>query len=219
MIEIRHISKKFRNRVAVDDVSLQMNTGIYGLVGPNGAGKTTLMRILATVLPMDQGEIQLGGKVVDQRTLRKYIGYLPQKFSFYKDLTLKEALVHVGFMKNMPKQNIDAEVQKVLQQVNLSERQNDRIGTLSGGMLRRLGIAQAILGDPEVLIVDEPTVGLDPEERKHFRRLLADIAENRIVLISTHIVEDIAEISTELIVMKNGKIIAEGTANEALAYL
>ena len=120
-------------------------------------------------------------------------------------------------MKNMPKQNIDAEVQKVLQQVNLSERQNDRIGTLSGGMLRRLGIAQAILGDPEVLIVDEPTVGLDPEERKHFRRLLADIAENRIVLISTHIVEDIAEISTELIVMKNGKIIAEGTANEALA--
>lgn len=101
----------------------------------------------------------------------------------------------------------------------MSERQNDRIGTLSGGMLRRLGIAQAILGDPEVLIVDEPTVGLDPEERKHFRRLLADIAENRIVLISTHIVEDIAEISTELIVMKNGKIIAEGTANEALAYL
>ena len=139
--------------------------------------------------------------------------------AYYKDLTLKEALVHVGFMKNMPKQNIDAEVQKVLQQVNLSERQNDRIGTLSGGMLRRLGIAQAILGDPEVLIVDEPTVGLDPEERKHFRRLLADIAENRIVLISTHIVEDIAEISTELIVMKNGKIIAEGTANEALAYL
>ena len=105
MIEIRHISKKFRNRVAVDDVSLQMNTGIYGLVGPNGAGKTTLMRILATVLPMDQGEIQLDGKVVDQRTLRNYIGYLPQKFSFYKDLTLKEALVHVGFMKNMPKQN------------------------------------------------------------------------------------------------------------------
>ena len=203
----------------MDDVSLQMNTVIYGLVGPNGAGKTTLIRILATVLPMDQGEIQLDGKVVDQRTLRKYIGYLPQKFSFYKDLTLKEALVHVGFMKNMPKQNIDAEVQKVLQQVNLSERQNDRIGTLSGGMLRRLGIAQAILGDPEVLIVDEPTVGLDPEERKHFRRLLADIAENRIVLISTHIVEDIAEISTELIVMKNGKIIAEGTANEALAYL
>ena len=214
MIEIRHISKKFRNRVAVDDVSLQMNTGIYGLVGPNGAGKTTLMRILATVLPMDQGEIQLDGKVVDQRTLRKYIGYLPQKFSFYKDLTLKEALVHVGFMKNMPKQNIDAEVQKVLQQVR-----NRLIRNLSKGYRQRVGIAQAILGDPEVLIVDEPTVGLDPEERKHFRRLLADIAENRIVLISTHIVEDIAEISTELIVMKNGKIIAEGTANEALAYL
>ena len=124
MIEIRHISKKFRNRVAVDDVSLQMNTGIYGLVGPNGAGKTTLMRILATVLPMDQGEIQLDGKVVDQRTLRKYIGYLPQKFSFYKDLTLKEALVHVGFMKNMPKQNIDAESFTAGEFVRKAERQD-----------------------------------------------------------------------------------------------
>lgn len=216
MIELRHISKKYGEKVAVNDVSLLLQDGMYGLLGPNGAGKTTLMRIMASVLCADSGKIIIDGKKSNQEGLRNQIGYLPQKFSFYKYLTVYESLYHVAYMKNMKKNNIKDAVDSVIEDVNLSEKRNDKIGTLSGGMLRRLGIAQAILGNPRLLIVDEPTAGLDPEERVRFRNLLSEICENRTVLISTHIVEDIEYICDNLIIMNNGKILFEKKYEQVL---
>lgn len=209
MIELKHISKRYGEKIALDDISLTFSDGMYGLLGPNGAGKTTLMRIMASVLELDSGEIIVNGKKNKQQNLRTQIGYLPQKFSFYKNLTVYESLEHVAYMKNVEKRSIKGSINRVLDEVNLSEKRNAKIGTLSGGMVRRLGIAQAILGNPQLLIVDEPTAGLDPEERVRFRNLLSEICENRTVLISTHIVEDIEFMCENLIILSNGRILIE----------
>lgn len=216
MIEVKDISKKYKRRVALENVSLQFHTGIYGLLGPNGAGKTTLMRILAAVLEFDSGEVLIDGQKVRQEALRSHIGYLPQKFSFYKGLTVEESLRHVAYMKNLKSEEIKFAVEQTLQEVNLTERRKERVGSLSGGMLRRLGIAQAVLGEPELLLADEPTVGLDPEERQRFRHLLSKISKDRAVLISTHIVEDVELISDNIIIMSEGRVLAQGACDHVL---
>lgn len=214
MIELKHISKNFGKKLVLDHVSMTFGDGMYGLLGPNGAGKTTLMRIMASVLEPDTGEIIVDGK--KSISLRAQIGYLPQRFSFYKYLTVYESLEHVAYMKNVEKHYIKDSVNQVLEAVNLDEKGKDRIGSLSGGMVRRLGIAQALLGNPRLLIIDEPTVGLDPEERARFKNLLAEICKNRTVLISTHIVEDVELICDNIIILNEGKIIVEKKCEQLL---
>lgn len=213
MIEIENISKKFGNKTALQNVNLSFEKGIYGLLGQNGAGKTTLMRILATVLSADSGEIRIDSQKYDRLAMRKEIGYLPQQFSLYKGLSVEESLKHIAILKEIRSADISEKVDEVLEAVNLTERKKSRIGSLSGGMLRRVGIAQALLGNPSLLIVDEPTAGLDPEERLRFRDLLTDIGNDRMTLISTHIVEDIEAVCDCVGILANGKVLAQGTQN------
>lgn len=206
MIELKNISKKYGNKIALEGISIQFKQGMYGLLGPNGAGKTTLMRILASVMEPDSGQIYMDDQRIPFGKMRQQIGYLPQHFSFYGNLTVEESLQHIAYLKNITKQHIADEVAGAMHDVHLADKANSLVSALSGGMLRRLGIAQAIIGSPRMLIVDEPTAGLDPEERVRFRNLLSEICENRTVLISTHIVEDIEFTCNEIIFLNHGKI-------------
>lgn len=214
MIEIENISKCFGKKVALKNVSLSFQSGICGLLGQNGAGKTTLMRILSTVLDADSGTIRLNGEICNKSHMRQNIGYLPQQFSMYKGLTVEESLRHISVLKNIAHKDALAEIYKVLEAVNLSDRRKSKIGSLSGGMLRRVGIAQALLGNPALLIVDEPTAGLDPEERLRFRDLLSDIGSDRMILISTHIVEDIEAVCDYAGILSHGIVLTQGTLEE-----
>lgn len=214
MIEIENISKQFGKKIALKNVNLSFKSGICGLLGQNGAGKTTLMRILATVLEADDGAIRVNGKKYNKEHMRQNIGYLPQQFSMYKGLTVEESLRHISVLKNIANADACTEIDKVLEAVNLSERRTNKIGSLSGGMLRRVGIAQALLGNPALLIVDEPTAGLDPEERLRFRDLLSDIGSDRMILISTHIVEDIEAVCDYAGILSNGMVLVQGTLDE-----
>ena len=189
-LAINNVTKQYGSFTALQGVDLQIEPGVFGLLGPNGAGKSTLMRILTTLQPADSGHIEYDGlSWQKQHLVRDIIGYLPQKFSLYKHLKVKEALTHVAVLKGI-KTPRDS-VQDVLHRVNLEEHQNKKIGALSGGMIRRLGIAQAILGNPQIMIVDEPTAGLDPEERIRFRNILQTLGTSKTIIISSHIVEDI----------------------------
>ncbi len=214
MIEIENISKCFGKKAALKNVSLSFQSGICGLLGQNGAGKTTLMRILSTVLDADSGTIRLNGEICNKSHMRQNIGYLPQQFSMYKGLNVEESLRHISVLKNIAHTDALAEIDKVLEAVNLSDRRKSKIGSLSGGMLRRVGIAQALLGNPALLIVDEPTAGLDPEERLRFRDLLSDIGSDRMILISTHIVEDIEAVCDYAGILSRGIVLAQGTLEE-----
>ncbi|MGE5673664.1 MAG: ABC transporter ATP-binding protein [Mycobacterium leprae] len=214
-IEIRHVTKRFLGGVvALDDVNLTIGPGMYGLLGPNGAGKTTLMRILATLLQPDQGTVTFGtidpGR--DPQAVRQLLGYLPQEVGFYRQLTGPEYLELVAGMKGVPRRQWAAQVQEVLERVHLADQRRKRIGQYSGGMKRRLGIAQALLGDPQVVIVDEPTAGLDPEERIRLRNLLADLSGNRTVMLSTHIVADVESVCNQLAVLNKGRVVYSGAA-------
>ena len=211
MLKIENISKKFGKNDVLKDVSLTLDTGVYGLLGPNGAGKTTLMRILSTIIPSDSGNVMYNGVEWNKvNTVRKYIGYLPQKFSLYKNLTVVEALEHIAMLKGLSKKSLSSEVSDVIHKVNLDQDKNKKIKELSGGMVRRVGIAQAILGKPPIIIVDEPTAGLDPEERTRFRNLIKTIGRESTVLISTHIVDDVKTICQNAAILNHGKIIASG---------
>lgn len=207
MIELKKISKKYGNKIALNEISIQFKQGMYGLLGPNGAGKTTLMRIIASVMEADSGQIYIDDQLISWDKMRQQIGYLPQHFSFYGNLTVEESLQHIAYLKNIAKQHIADEVECAINEVNLGDKVKSRVSSLSGGMIRRLGIAQAIIGSPRMLVVDEPTAGLDPEERVRFRNLLSKICENRTVLISTHIVEDIESACNEIIFLNHGNII------------
>ncbi|MCR4440995.1 MAG: ABC transporter ATP-binding protein [Peptococcaceae bacterium] len=210
MLKIENISKHYGKFPALTNVSLEINAGMFGLLGPNGAGKTTLMRILTTLIKPTTGEISMGEINWRQPHLvRRMIGYLPQKFSLYKNIKVQEVLKHIAVLKGLYA-NREKKVYTVLEKVNLLEHRNRKIGELSGGMIRRVGIAQAILGDPQIIIVDEPTAGLDPEERIRFRRLLHYLSKESIVLISTHIVEDIEATCEQAAILHKGKIIAKG---------
>ena len=219
-IEINDLSKIYRGGVqAINTIDMTIPSGMFGLLGPNGAGKTTLMRILAGILRPTSGTIHIGEFDIHtergRTSVKRILGYLPQELGMYPDLSAREFLDYVGILKGMDNRKARRQrVEELLEIVSLSNAANRKLKTYSGGMKRRIGIAQALLNDPKLLIVDEPTAGLDPEERIRFRNLLSDLGGDRTVLLSTHIVEDIAQTCRNLAIMKNGKVVFQGTTAE-----
>lgn len=206
MLKLDGITKTFRKNVIVKQVSLELTPGVYGLLGPNGAGKTTLIRCL-TGLYRYVGTVYFNG--VSTRCngdFSEQVGYLPQKFGAYQELTVEENLQYFCELKNISKENRKAEIERVLEEVNLATEAKKRTKHLSGGMLRRLGIAQALLGDPQIIIFDEPTAGLDPEERLRFKMVCANLSKHKIIIISTHIVEDIDSLCEKIIILNQGEV-------------
>lgn len=212
-LSIEHISKQFKDITAVDDVSLHITPGVWGLLGANGAGKTTLMRMIAGIMKPSSGQVLYDGVPIGslKESYRDIFGYLPQEFGFYPEFTVKDYLEYVAVLKGLSERDSRRRIGELLEQMTLSHVKNKKIIKLSGGMKRRVGIAQALLNEPEVLILDEPTSGLDPGERVRFRNLLSEFAHDRIVLISTHIVSDVEYIANQNAVMKGGKLLAKGT--------
>jgi ABC-2 type transport system ATP-binding protein len=213
-LEIRNLSKTYANGVvALDRVSLSIPPGMFGLLGPNGAGKSTLMRILATLQECDAGSIFLDDiDVLDEKDeVRRMLGYLPQDFGVYPKVTAYELLDHFAQLKGLANRHQRREVvDALLQQTNLFEVRNQRMGTFSGGMRQRFGIAQALLGDPQLIIVDEPTAGLDPQERVRFHNLLSDIGDEKTVILSTHIVSDVADLCANMAIINKGHVLLCG---------
>lgn len=217
-IIIKNLNKFYGSRQALFNMNLTIDKGMFGLLGRNGAGKTTLMKTLATLLHKRSGEITVCGIPIDNaKEIRRITGYLPQDFSMYPSMTVKESLDYLGVLSGMTAEQRKKQIPFLLDKVNLTEHQNKRVKALSGGMKRRLGIAQALLHDPKVLIVDEPTAGLDPEERIRFRNLLCEVAEERIVILSTHIVGDIEATCENVAIMNCGRILYNGTVSDLLA--
>ncbi|MFD2466390.1 ABC transporter ATP-binding protein [Amycolatopsis silviterrae] len=210
-----------RKRMAVDGLDLALGTGVHGLLGPNGAGKTTLIRALATVLRPAEGKLALLGAPVgarfDQRGLRRRIGYLPQSFGYYKRFTIREFVEYMAWLKEMPKTEVPGAVQRAIERVGLADRADDKMKTLSGGMVRRVGIAQAIVNDPVLLLLDEPTAGLDPAQRVRFRELLQEIGRDACVIVSTHLVEDVAAACSDVVLFAAGKLVFQGTPGDLAA--
>lgn len=213
---IENISKKFKNKIVVDNISLKITPGVWGLLGANGAGKTTLMRMIAGLIEPTSGQITYDGIPISisQEKYRSIFGYLPQEFGFYSEFTVNDYLEYIGALKGLTVENTKNKIEELVEKLSLSDVTHKKISKLSGGMKRRVGIAQALLNEPEVLILDEPTSGLDPGERIRFRNLISEFAHNRIVLISTHIVPDVEYISTKNAIIKNGKLIGIGTSEE-----
>ncbi len=216
-ISITGLTKRFGSKVALDNIDLDIPQGMFGLLGPNGAGKTTLMKIISTLLKKNDGEISICGTPVEKtRDIRKIIGYLPQDFSMYANMTAYDALDYLAVLSGMSKSDRRIKVPETLEKVNLLDQKKTRVKSMSGGMQRRLGIAQAIIHDPRVIIVDEPTAGLDPEERVRFRNMLCEIARDRVVLLSTHIVGDIEATCEEIAILNHGHFIFRGRIVELL---
>jgi ABC-2 type transport system ATP-binding protein len=216
-ITINHLSKVYRGgQRALDHIDLDIPSGMYGLLGPNGAGKTTLIRLLAGILPPTEGTIRIAAYDVNtsqgRTAIQSLLGYLPQDFGAYPDLNAREFLDYVGLLKGMNDRVARRRrIEELLETVALTRDANRKLKTYSGGMKRRVGIAQALLNDPQLLIVDEPTAGLDPEERIRFRNLLADLGGDRTVLLSTHIIEDIAQTCRQLAILRGGHLIFHGS--------
>ena len=216
-IVIRKMNKFYGRKQALFDIDLTIEQGMFGLLGRNGAGKTTLMKTIAALHPMKSGEVTVCGVPVGEAAkIRSMIGYLPQDFSMYPNMRTDEALDYLGALSGIPSKECKQRVEALLTKVNLYEHRSKKVKQLSGGMKRRLGIAQALLHDPKVLIVDEPTAGLDPEERIRFRNLLCETAEERIVILSTHIVGDVESTCENIAIMDEGKILWRGTVRELL---
>lgn len=207
ILEIKNVSKQYPKTLALDQFSAELTSGLYGLLGPNGAGKTTLISIITTLLSQSSGSVLYNGKSVGGRDYMKIIGYLPQYPRFYKDFTAQEFLLYMAAMKGLDTKYAPTRVEELLEQVNLSEHKNKKIGAFSGGMRQRLGIAQAILNDPEILILDEPTAGLDPKERVRFRNIISKLSSDRIIILATHIVSDVECVAKEVILLKEGKLL------------
>ena len=220
-LTISDLTKDFGSFRAVDHVNFTMHSGVYGLLGVNGAGKTTLMRMLTTLIRPTGGEIRWDGQDVFQmdNTYRKLLGYLPQDFGYYPDFSIYDYLMYIASIKGIRPAAAKERASRLLKQVGLSQARHKKMKTLSGGMKRRVGIAQAMLNDPKILILDEPTAGLDPNERIRFRNLISELSEDRIVLLSTHIVSDIEYIASEILLMKDGRITLSGTAEEVIASM
>lgn len=214
-LELSNLTKKFGDYTAVDHVNLTMGNGVYGLLGVNGAGKTTLMRMLCTLLKPTEGNIVCNGKDIFKMDgeYRKLLGYLPQDFGFYPEFTVRDYLLYIAAIKGLRPAAAKKRVKELIPQVGLAKAAGKKMKKLSGGMKRRAGIAQAMLNNPRILILDEPTAGLDPNERIRFRNLISELSEERLVLLSTHIVSDIEYIANEIWLMKDGKFMHRGTAD------
>lgn len=217
-IKIQALKKNYGQKTVLDNISLTIGNGMFGLLGRNGAGKTTLMKTLAALHRKSEGTISVCGVPIEKaKEIRSMTGYLPQDFSMYPNMTVLEALDYLGTLSGMTKAERAERIRLLVKKVNLTEHQHKKVKALSGGMKRRLGIAQALLHDPKVLIVDEPTAGLDPEERIRFRNLLTEAAEDRIVILSTHIVGDIEASCEDVAILNEGQILWKGTVSELLA--
>ena len=209
MLSVRHVTKKYGNFTALSDVSLEFGNGVYALLAPNGAGKTTLMKMMATLLFPTEGEILWDGTEINRlgAKYREILGYLPQQFGYYKSYSPKSYLMYLAALKGMDKKTAKAKIDEVLKMVALENDAKKRMRKFSGGMLQRVGIAQALLNDPKLLILDEPTAGLDPEERVRFRNMISALGRDRTVILSTHIVSDIESIADQVILLKDHQVI------------
>ncbi len=223
ILSINSLSKTYSNGIqALQDVSMEICKGMFGLLGPNGAGKSTLMRILATLQTADFGTVKLGNinALTEKLEIKKILGYLPQEFGFYAKDSALNLLDHFALLKGIRDKKVrSARVEELLKRVNLWQERNMKLGEFSGGMRQRFGIAQALIGSPQLIIVDEPTAGLDPAERNRFHNLLSEIGEDRIVLLSTHIVDDVSDLCQDLAIINQGRIIFNGNTEEAIASL
>ena len=220
-IEIGQLTRRFGRTQAVAGVDLHVGPGVCGLLGPNGAGKTSLLRMMATVLSPSSGSLRLlgrdPGRYGQRREIRRRLGYLPQNLGYYPGFSVVEFVEYFALLKEMPPARIPAAVAAAVERVGLGERAKAKLRTLSGGMLRRVGIAQAIVNDPDLLLLDEPTAGLDPEQRVQFRQVLREVGETATVVVSTHLVEDVGAACTEVALMDRGVILFQGSPDELTA--
>ena len=220
-VEMTDLTRRFGRSQAVAGVTLETGPGVFGLLGPNGAGKTSLLRMMATVLPPSSGSLRLLGRDPaahgPRREIRRALGYLPQNLGYYPGFTVAEFVEYFALLKEMPPARVPVAVAAAVERVGLGDKARAKLRTLSGGMLRRAGIAQAIVNDPELLLLDEPTAGLDPEQRVAFRTLLREFGQRATVIVSTHLVEDVAAACSEVTLMDTGKIVFHGTPDELIA--
>lgn len=216
MLQIKHVTKKYQNFTALKDITLELDHGIYGLLAPNGAGKTTLMKMIATLLFPTEGSILWNGTPIQKLddSYREKLGFLPQEFGYYRDYSPERYLKYIGILKGIKREKLVTEVPQLLELVGLSDTAKKKMKKFSGGMIQRVGIAQALLGDPEILILDEPTAGLDPKERVRFRKILTSLSRDKIVIISTHIVSDIEFIANHIVMLKDKQVYANATTGE-----
>lgn len=213
-LSVDRITKQYKNKLAVDRISFDLTEGVTGLLGANGAGKTTLMRMMSGILTPTGGEISADGIPVQSESYRALLGYLPQDFGYYPEFTAKEFLEYFAALKGIERKRAKEKTKELLELVGLSDVAGKKIKTFSGGMKQRAGIAQALLNDPKILILDEPTAGLDPKERVRFRTLIEELGKNSIVLLSTHIVSDIEHIADRIIMMKDGALVWQGRQSD-----
>jgi len=220
-VEITGLTRRFGRNQAVAGVDLEVGPEVFGLLGPNGAGKTSLLRMMATVLPPSSGKLRLLGRdpgaYGPRREIRRRLGYLPQNLGYYPSFTVVEFIEYFALLKEMPAARVPAAVAAAVERVDLGDKARAKLRTLSGGMLRRVGIAQAIVNEPDLLLLDEPTAGLDPEQRVAFRSLLRDLGQRATVVVSTHLVEDVGAACTEVALMNQGKIVFYGTPEQLTA--
>lgn len=216
---IDRLTKQYKNKIAVDRISLTLKEGVYGLLGANGSGKTTFMRMICGVLKPTSGEVKFNGIDVSEEEYRDSLGYLPQDFGYYPEFSAYDFLLYMASLKGLTKQRAKGKANELLELVALSDVAKKKIKTFSGGMKQRLGIAQAMLNNPKILILDEPTAGLDPKERVRFRNLISRLGKDKIVLLSTHIVSDVEYIASTILVMKEGQIIHEGGLDEIISAI
>ena len=220
-LSLKNIKKEYGNKLVLDYVSISLKPGLYGLLGSNGSGKTTLFRIICGLMKPTQGAVFFNGKnIVNQaENFRDILGFLPQDFRYYRDFTARNFLLYIASLKGLSRKNASTTSDELLDLLGLSAIKNKKIRKLSGGMKQRLGIAQALLNNPQVLVLDEPTVGLDPKERVKFRKLLSSLSKEKIILLSTHIVSDVESIADEILILKNGRLRDRGTVNQLVSEI